>query len=216
MERGGEPGTIRVILADDHAVVRSALRALLEAAEDIAVVGETGDVDSLFDEVGTHSPDVLLLDLNMPGGSSVEAIGRLRAAHPETRVVVLTMEGRPEIARQALASGARGYVLKKAAERELVQAVRAAVVGETHVPPELAAALSGEEPANKDGLTAREAEVLGLLALGHTSREVAEKLGLSARTVESHRAHIQQKLRLDTRPELVRYALEHGLLPPAE
>ena len=216
MEDGEKRSTIRVVLADDHAVVRSALRALLEATEDIAVVGETGDVDSIFAAVEAHSPDVLLLDLNMPGGSSVEAIARLGALKPKTRVVVLTMEGRPEIARQAYANGAHGYVLKKAAERDLVQAVRKAAAGETHLPADLAAALSDEGIQNRDGLTAREAEVLGLIALGHTSREIADKLALSARTVESHRSHIQQKLRLDTRPELVQYALDHGLLPPAE
>lgn len=216
MESRSQPGAIRVILADDHPVVRSALRAVLEATDDIAVVSETGDVDSVFGEVETHAPGVLLLDLNMPGGSSVEAISRLAERHPETRVVVLTMESRPEIARLALTAGASGYVLKKAADRELVGAVRAAAAGETHIPADLAAALSEQSSENHDGLTAREAEVLGLLALGHTSREIAEKLDLSARTVESHRSHIQQKLRLDTRPELVRYALDHGLLPGPE
>ena len=117
------------------------------------------------------------------------------------------------IARRAIAAGCSGYVLKQAAERELVEAVRLVAAGGSHVPQGLGAASDAADASGPDGLTAREAEVLGLIALGHTSREIADRLGLSARTVESHRSHIQQKLRLDGRPELVRYALDHGLLP---
>ena len=204
---------IRVILADDHAVVRSALRALLEVEEGIEVVGEAEDIDGAMRGVEDLAPDVLLLDLNMPGGSSIEALGRLTHTHPRTRVVVLTMESSPMIVRQALAAGCSGYVLKQAAERELVDAVRLTAGGKSSVPQGLDAASDEGAGSGPDGLTAREAEVLGLIALGHTSREIADHLGLSARTVESHRSHIQQKLRLDGRPELVRYALDHGLLP---
>jgi two-component system response regulator NreC len=201
-----------MVLADDHAVVRSALRALLEAEEGFEVVGEAEDVPSAVRDVETLGPDVLLLDLNMPGGSAIEALRQLTAAHPRTRIVVLTMESSPLIARQALAAGCSGYVLKQAAERELVQAVRLVAAGGSHLPAGQDSAQAGDGAA-PDGLTGREAEVLGLIALGHTSREIADQLGLSARTVESHRSHIQQKLRLEGRPELVRYALDHGLIP---
>jgi len=204
---------IRVILADDHAVVRSALRALLEVEDGIQIVGEAEDVPSAIADVEALHPDVLLLDLSMPGGSAIEAIEQLRETHPRTRVVVLTMESSPMIARRALAAGCSGYVLKQAAERELVEAVRLVAAGGNHVPQGLGTAPEVADVSGPNGLTTREAEVLGLIALGHTSREIADRLGLSARTVESHRSHIQQKLRLNGRPELVRYALDRGLLP---
>ena len=214
MESGQEvDAPIRVVLADDHAVVRSALRALLEVEDGIEIAGEAEDTSAALAAVEALRPDVLLLDLNMPGGSAIEALEQLADTHPRTRVVVLTMESSPLIASQAVAAGCSGYVLKQAAERELVEAVRVAAEGGNHFPLSLSAPAKAPGEGGPDGLTAREAEVLGLIALGHTSREIADQLGLSARTVESHRSHIQQKLRLDGRPELVRYALDHGLLP---
>jgi len=206
---------IRLVIADDHAVVRSGLRMLLDAEEDFEVVAEAGDVTAARRYVGAHRPDVLILDLNMPGEPSLQAIPELRESSPDTQIVVLTMQHDPAYAREALRAGALGYVLKEAADSELVKAIRLAAEGRTYLHPELGARLAAEPstPAGPpDDLTEREVEVLGLIALGHTNREVGEKLYLSVRTVESHRAHIQQKLRLSTRAELVSYALEHGLI----
>jgi two-component system response regulator NreC len=210
---GQEGGRIRIVLADDHAVVRSALRLLLEAEPDFEVVAEAGDAETATRYVLGHKPGVLVLDLNMPGASGLTAIPRLREQSPDTQIVVLTMQGETAFAREAMQAGARAYVLKDAAESELVQAVRLAARGETYLQPELGARLASEPDAPpSDELSERELEVLRLIALGHTNNEIAEQLYLSVRTVESHRAHIQQKLRRTTRSELVRYALERGLL----
>ena len=207
---------ITIVLADDHAVVRSGLRLLLERAGGMRVVSEAGDAEAALRTVLGHKPAVLVLDLNMPGPlTSLDAIPRVAEASPGTRVVVLTMQEDPEFARHALRAGAAGYVLKEAADSELVEAVRRAAAGETYLNPRLGAALAAAppEPAGPpDDLTDREVEVLRLIALGHTNTEIAAQLYLSVRTVETHRAHIQQKLRLSTRAELVRYALERGLL----
>jgi two-component system response regulator NreC len=205
---------ISIVLADDHPVVRSGLRMLLEAEDDLEVVAEVGDVDAARRSVLGHKPRVLVLDLNMPGGSSLEAIPAMAEASPETLVVVLTMQEDPAFAREALRAGARGYVLKQAAGAELVQAIRAAAGGGTWLNPELGARMAAAPtPSGPPGdLTEREVEVLRLIALGHTNNEIAEQLYLSVRTVETHRAHIQQKLGLSTRAELVRYALENDLI----
>jgi two-component system response regulator NreC len=213
MESSGKP--IKLVIADDHAVVRSGLRMLLEAEADFEVVAEAGDVTSAIHYVRAHRPDVLILDLNMPGEPSLPAIGTFREDSPGTQVVVLTMQSDPAFAREALRGGALGYVLKEAADAELVEAVRLAAQGRTYLHPELGAKLAAEPPAPEgppDDLTEREVEVLRLIALGHTNSEIAGQLYLSVRTVESHRAHIQQKLRLTTRAELVRYALDHDLI----
>jgi two-component system response regulator NreC len=205
--------TIRIVLADDHAVVRSGLRLLLDSEADFEVVAEAGDVESARRYVRGHHPAVLVLDLNMPGGSSLEAIPTLREESPDTQIVVLTMQEEPAFARHALGAGALGYVLKEAADDELVQAVRRAAAGETYMNPRLGARLASESlPGPPDDLSEREVDVLRLIALGHTNSEIAEQLFLSVRTVETHRAHIQQKLRLSSRAELVRYALERGLM----
>ena len=207
---------ITIVLADDHAVVRSGLRLLLDQAGGFHVVAEAGDADAALRSVLGHKPDVLVLDLNMPGEpTSLEAIPRVPEVSPKTRVVVLTMQEDPSFARHALQAGAAGYVLKEAADTELVEAVRRAAAGETYLNPRLGAALAAAPagPAGPpDDLTAREVDVLRLIALGHTNAEIAAQLYLSVRTVESHRARIGQKLRLSTRAELVRYALERGLL----
>jgi two-component system, NarL family, response regulator NreC len=213
MDAEGKP--IKLVIADDHAVVRSGLRMLLEAEPDFEVVAEAGDVTSAIHYVRAHRPNVLILDLNMPGEPSLPAIGTFRQDSPETQVVVLTMQSDPAFAREALRGGALGYVLKEAADAELVEAVRLAAQGRTYLHPELGAKLAAEPPAPEgppDDLTEREVEVLRLIALGHTNSEIAGQLYLSVRTVESHRAHIQQKLRLTTRAELVRYALDHDLI----
>jgi two-component system response regulator NreC len=212
---GSEDAPIRLVLADDHAVVRSGLRMLLDAEPDLEVVAEAGDVSAARRYVLGHRPAVLVLDLNMPGEPVLPVIPDIVAACPATAIVVLTMQDEPAFAREALRAGALGYVLKEAADSELVEAVRLAAQGRTYLTPSLGARLAAEPPAPSgppDDLTDREVEVLGLIARGHTNREIGERLYLSVRTVESHRAHIQQKLRRSSRAELVRYALEHGLV----
>ncbi|HVC06817.1 MAG TPA: response regulator transcription factor [Solirubrobacterales bacterium] len=205
--------TTTIVLADDHTVVRSALRMLLEAEPDFEVLAEAGDADTAVRYVLGHKPTVLILDLNMPGRSSLEALPDMQEASPATEIVVLTMQNEPAFARKALQAGVRGYVLKDAADTELVQAVRSAAAGDTYLQPALGARLASEPDSDRaDGLSEREREVLRLIALGHTNAEIAEQLFLSIRTVESHRAHILQKLRLSSRAELVRYALECGIV----
>jgi two-component system response regulator NreC len=210
---GAQAETVRIVLADDHVVVRTALRMLLEAEPEFEVVAEAGNADDAARKVRGHHPDVLVLDLNMPGGSGLGVLPRIRDESPDARIVVLTMQSEPAFAREAMQAGALGYVLKEAADAELVKAVRMAAGGETYLQPALGARLAAEPPDGApDDLSERELEVLRLIALGHTNSEIAEQLYLSVRTVESHRAHIQQKLRLTTRSELVRYALERGLV----
>jgi two-component system response regulator NreC len=207
------PESIRIVIADDHAVVRSGLRMLLDSESDFEVVAEASDIEGARRYVHGHHPKVLVLDLNMPGGSSLEAIPAIRAESPATQIVVLTMQQEPAFARAALAAGALGYVLKEAADDELVEAIRRAAVGESYLNPKLGARIASEPPPGPpDDLSGREVDVLRLIALGHTNAKIAEQLYLSVRTVETHRSHIQQKLRLSTRAELVGYALERGLI----
>ena len=208
--------TITIVVADDHHVVRSGLRLLLEGEEGFEVVAEAADADAALRTVLGYKPTVLVLDLNMPGSvTSLDAIPRVPERSPATSVVVLTMQEDPSFARTALQQGARGYVLKDSANAELVEAVRRAAAGETYLAPRLGAALAAA-PATPSGppddLTPREVEVLRLIGLGHTNAEIGAQLHLSIRTVESHRAHVQQKLRRSSRAELVRYALDHRLL----
>lgn len=212
-DNGGQP--ITIVIADDHEVVRAGLKMLLDAEEDFEVVSEAGDVALTERRVAAYRPRVLVLDVNMRGGSSIPSIPRIRASAPQTNIVVLTMQSDPELAREALRAGATGFVLKEAAEAELIQAVRLAADGRTYLNPELGARLAAAAPAGSgppDDLSSRELEVLRLIALGHTNAEIASLLYLSVRTVESHRAHIQQKTQRSTRAELVAYARENGLL----
>lgn len=206
---------ITIVVADDHAVVRSALSLLLEAEAGFEVLDVAGDVESAVSAVATHRPDVLVLDLNMREGRSLHAVPRIHEASPETAVVMLTMETDPAYARRAMREGVLGYVLKEAAEEELASAVQLAAQGSTYLQPELGARLASEDGDAADGLSDRELEILRLIALGHTNSEMAEQLYLSVRTVESHRARIQRKLRVRRRSELVRYALSRGLLEEA-
>lgn len=210
---------IRIILADDHAVVRAGLRMLLDSEPDLEVLGEAGNTDDAARYVRGHRPDVLVLDLNMPGESGLDLIPRVRAEMPETQIVVLTMQRDPAFARQALSAGAMGYVLKDAADEELVHAVRLAAKGQLYLNPQLGARLAASADNGRPGdLSEREVEILKLIALGHTNPEIAGQLYLSVRTIEAHRAHIHQKLNLGTRAELVRFALDHRLIevPSAE
>jgi two-component system response regulator NreC len=214
-----EQDVLRVVLADDHAIVRSGLRLLLEAEEDIEVVAEAGDVEAAVAEVERHEPDVLLLDLHMPGGPSLPVIPRLRETCPDTRVVVLTAQRDPSYAAEAMRLGTSGYVPKEAAGRQLVRAIRIAADGGTYLEPRLGARLAADAASamrSVPELTEREIEVLRLIARGLTNREIAERLFLSVRTIESHRARIQRKLGRSGRSDLVEYALERRLVEPSE
>ncbi len=204
---------IRVILADDHALMRRSLRLLLDSEADLEVIAEADELPLVVRHVHGQRPHVLVLDLSIPGGSGVEAIAGLREGVPETQVVVLTMEENPVYAQRALNAGALGYVLKIHADEELAAAVRAAARGVEHISPVVAARLQGLQSSQmQDKLSAREIEVLRLIALGHTSVEIAHKLHLSPRTIETHRTRIHRKLGLSSRAELVRYSLGRGLL----
>jgi two-component system, NarL family, response regulator NreC len=208
---------IRVLVVDDHAVVRSGLRRLLDAEVDIETVGEASNADRAVFEALDSKPDVVLLDLMMPEKGGIEGMPAVLQAVPEAKVLVLSMQDDPRYVRAAFEAGASGYVLKEAADTEVVAAIRAVAAGERYVHPSLGARLIAAETeerrrAEQDPLSEREREVLRLLALGHTNQEIAKQLYISVRTAETHRAHIMQKLSLSSRAELVRYALENGLI----
>ena len=207
----GSDATITVVLVDDHAVVRGALRALLEEQEEIDVVGEAGSLAEAREVLASSPPRVLVLDFNLPDGLAVDVVADFRRRAPETQIVLLTMERDLAPARRVLDDGALAYLFKDAAHLELIEAVRAAAAGRRYLPTAVAAGLA-EAGAEAPLLSPRETEVLRLMALGHTNREIGEQLDLSVRTVETHRSHIQQKLGLASRPELTRYALDHGLI----
>jgi two-component system response regulator NreC len=205
--------SIRVVLADDHAPMRRTLRLLLEGEDDVEVIAEAGDPASLMRHIDARQPRVLVLDLGMPDGSSSEAIGQLRERLPEMQIVIVTMEESSMFAQRALAAGAIGFVLKDRADEELLEAIRLAARGERFVSPQLVMPLDDMRRAGAEHwLTVREVEVLRLIALGHTSVEIARQLRLSPRTIDTHRARIHRKLGLATRAELVAYALRRGLL----
>jgi two-component system response regulator NreC len=211
-------GRTTIVLADDHVVVRRGLRLVLDAEDDFEVVAEAGTVDDAVRLIKAHRPAVAVVDLNMPStamATSLDALPVLAAEAPDTRIVILTMQEDPLFARKALIAGANGYVLKEAADAELVEAIRVAGAGEVYLNPRLGARIAAAPPEASgppDDLTERELQILKLIALGNTNAEIGSQLYLSVRTVESHRAHIQQKVRRSTRAELVRYALDHGLL----
>lgn len=205
---------ITVVLADDHAMVRTGLRMILDSASGIDVVAEAEDIESTLRKLRAYRPRVLVLDLNMHGASSLPSLPEIAEASPESKVIVLTMEVGTSYAREALRAGADGYLLKDAAEGELVEAIRTVAGGGPYVQPAIGARIASEpdEIWPPDGLSEREVEVLRLIARGHTNKEISDQLHLSVRTVESHRAHIQQKLGLQTRAELVGYALDHKMI----
>jgi two-component system response regulator NreC len=210
-----------VLIVDDHAVVRSGLRRILDAEDDIEVVGEAGSVRDAVFEARAARPDVVLMDVVMPGESGIEGAPKVLHEVPDAKLLVLSMQDDPRYVREAFAAGAVGYVLKEAADVEVVKAVREVAGGGRYVDPALGAKLAAAEVderrrAEEDPLSEREREVLRLLALGHTNQEIAKMLYISVRTAETHRAHIMQKLRLQTRAELVRYALQQGLLEEDE
>jgi two-component system, NarL family, response regulator NreC len=212
VSEGTSASTLTVVLVDDHAVVRGALRALLEGQEEIDVIGEAGSLAEAREVLASSPPQVLVLDVSLPDGLAVDAVADLRRLVPATQIVLLTMERDLTLARRALDDGALAYLFKDAAHLELIEAVRAAATGRSYLPTDVAAGLAKPEADESPPLSPRETEVLRLMALGHTNREIGEQLDLSIRTVETHRSHIQQKLGLASRPELTRYALDHGLL----
>lgn len=204
---------ILVVVADDHALMRSSLRRLLENEKNIEVIAEADDLTGTVENVHGRRPHVLVLDLAMCGMSSLQTIGQLRERVPDTQIVVVTMEENPAFAQRALATGALGFVWKDCAETDLPEAVRAAARDEEYLSPSVAARLTVlHRSLTNDDLTVREVEVLRLIVLGYTTVEIARKLHLSPRTIETHRGRIHSKLGIRTRAELVRYALRRGLL----
>ncbi len=213
--------SIHVLIVDDHTLVRSGLRLLLEGEPDVCVDDEAGNAEQAIRLARLHKPDVILLDVVMPGQSGLDAAPEILAAAPQAKILVLSMQDEPSYVRQAFSAGACGYLLKEAADDELVQAVREVAAGGRYVYPPLGARLAAAEAEARarveaDPLSEREREVLRLLALGHTNQEIAKLLFISVRTAETHRAHVMQKLRLSTRAELVRHALHQGLLEPVD
>ena len=205
--------SVTVVLADDHVIVRDGIRMVLESEPDIQVVAEAGTAEDAARYVLGHKPSILVLDLNMPGESSLDLIPSILETSPGTRIIVLTMQSEPAFVRSALQAGASGYVVKHSAAKELVDAIRTAMKGETYLNPSLGARLAAAPDAGAapDELTPREIEVLGLLAQGYMNPEVAQQLVLSVRTVETHRANIQRKTGISTRAELIAYAKEYNL-----
>ena len=211
------PDPVRVLIVDDHAVVRAGIRLLLEQEPDIEPVGEAGTGREAVFQARSLKPDVILMDVVMPDQTGLEVLPALLHEQPEVKVMLLSMQDDPRYVREAFEAGASGYVLKEAADADVVAAIREVAAGGHYVHPELGARLVAAESrerkrAEEDPLSDREHEVLRLLALGHTNQEIAGQLYISVRTAETHRAHIMQKLRLSTRAELVRYALDQGLL----
>ena len=218
MSSGSDPAPsadITVVLADDHELVRDGIRMVLEAEADIEVVAQAGDAETAARYVLGHKPTILVLDLSMPGRPSLELMPEIIESSPSTSVIVVTMQNEPAFARQALQAGAKGFVIKQSAADELMAAVRAVLAGQTYINPNLGARMAAEPDAPDgppDDLTPREIEVLGLLALGYMNPEIADRLVLSVRTVETHRANIQRKTGISTRAELIAYAIENDLV----
>ncbi len=210
-------GSIRVALCDDHAIVRSGLGRILLEEPDFEVVGDAGTALEAVALAEAHLPDVFVMDLGLPDLSGVEATRRVVAVSPQTKVLVLTVHDDVGYLRKAFAAGAHGYLVKDAADVELVLAIRELAAGNEYVHPRLGAALLDSAASVRAGgpggeLSERELDVLRLVALGYTNAEIAAELYVSVRTVETHRAHVQQKLDLKARADLVRYAREHDLL----
>jgi two-component system response regulator NreC len=209
--------SIRVLIVDDHAVVRSGLRLLLDIEADIEPVGEAGNAQEAVFQARALKPDIILLDVVMPERTGLDVLPQLMHENPDAKVLILSMQDDPRYVREAFGAGASGYILKEAADTEVVAAVRDVAAGGRYVNPELGARLvaadaAAAKAADADPLSDREHDVLRLLALGYTNQEIAKQLYISVRTAETHRAHIMQKLRLQTRADLVAFALERGLL----
>jgi two-component system, NarL family, response regulator NreC len=213
---------IRIFIADDHAVLRAGLRLLLQTQDDMEVVGEAGDFTETLSQLHIVEPDIITLDLSMPGGLGLKALEKIRDTAPASRVIVLTMHDDPAYLRTALAMGACGYVVKSAADTELISAIRAVSQGRVFVDARSSTTTSGATTAQPaaaiqaksqfNTLSAREKEVLVLIAQGHTNQAVADRIDLSVKTVESYRSRLMEKLGLKNRADLTRFAIEHRLL----
>lgn len=203
--------TTRVIVADDHSVVRAGLKALIDAEPDLCVVGEAADAEGAVSEAVRAAPEIVVLDLDMPGAHGASVVEGIHREVPSAGIVMLSMHASPRHVREALRHGARGYVPKHCADTDLLDAVRVVARGGTYVHSAISARLAVDEG---DPLSPREKEVVALLAHGHTNAEIADRLGISVRTIEAHRAHAMSKLGRSTRAELVAYALEQGILRP--
>lgn len=210
--------TVRILIADDHGVLRAGLRALLNAEPDLDVVGEARDGREALRLAGELQPELVLMDVSMSGLDGLETTRLLRRHHPQIRVLLLTLHEEEDLVREAVEAGASGYIVKRAAGSELLGAVRAVAAGHMYVHPSMTRAFLGrqkalpEDTTSADTLTPRETDVLELVAAGYTNRQVADRLGISSRTVETHRANLMAKLNLSSRAALVRYAVDHGLL----
>jgi two-component system response regulator NreC len=212
---------IRVLIVDDHGIVRAGLRALLSVESDLTIVGEAADGEQALRLARTLQPDVVLMDISMPGMDGLEATRALTQSQPAVKVLILSLHEDSALVRAALEAGAAGYVVKRGVEGDVISAIRAAVRGDLYLHPAVTRALLAKdgpasEFAGRETLSPREIEVLRLIAAGHTNREIAERLVLSVRTVESHRANLMGKLGLHSRAELVQYAASRDLLDPAE
>jgi len=210
---------ISVLIADDHGVLRAGLRALLNSEPEMEVVGEAADGEQTLCLAEELNPDVVLMDLNMPKGDGIYTTRHLKTLLPEVNVLILTVHEEESLLREAIQCGAAGYILKRAVESELINAIQAVARGEMYIHPAMTRALleqptrkSPPDQTNAPTLTAREYEVLRLIAQGNSNRQVASLLTISVRTVESHRANLMEKLNLTCRVDLVRYAAQHGML----
>jgi two-component system, NarL family, response regulator NreC len=217
------PEKIKVLIADDHTIVRSGVRLLLDAEPDVAVVGEALDGVEAVELVAELQPDVVLMDIAMPGLDGMQATRHIKREWPDVNVLVLTMHRQDEYLFEMLKAGASGYILKAAETNELIHAVRVVARGEVFLYPTMTRRLvrdylerTAESGAPASALTAREQQILTLLAEGHSSQEIAERLVISPSTVYSHRSRLMEKLGLTSRYELLQYARRHGLLPPAD
>jgi two-component system response regulator NreC len=205
----------RVVLVDDHAVVRAGIRLVLDGAPEIEVVGEAGTEERAVVLARAHQPDVVVLDVLLPGKGGIALIPDVLEVSPTSRVLMLTSNAEPGTVEKALEAGATGYSIKRATDTDLIAAVLAVAAGSSYVHPELGAALASGRKAGTGPLSPRELDVLRLIALGHTNHEIAKQLYISTRTTEMHRASIMRKLHFQTRAQLVNYALANGLIGPA-
>ncbi len=215
--------SIRILIADDHGVIRGGLRALLAAFSDITVVGEASDGGEAIAKTMELKPDILLMDLSMPNIGGIEATRQLSQSMPNLRILILTVHEDESLLKEVIRAGASGYVVKRAAEEDLIHAIRVVARGDLYVHPSMTRSLFNEpsqttssKSSEIESLTLREIEVLQLLAKGYTNRQIADQLSLSPRTVEGHRANLSGKLGLRSRVELVEYAEKHGLLKSRE
>ncbi|MEO8972278.1 MAG: response regulator transcription factor [Ktedonobacteraceae bacterium] len=213
--------TIHILLADDHTILRAGLKMMLNAQPDMEVVGEAQDGSHAISETRRLQPDIVLMDVTMPDINGIEATRQIKKIQPEVKILVLTMHENDEYVFQALRAGASGYMLKEAADTELITALHVIQSGQFYLSPSAQSVMvgdylqrvhSGEEKDSYSSLTEREREILRFVAEGYTNNQIAERLVISPKTVDTHRTHVMDKLNLHSRAELVKYAMRRGLL----